>query len=86
MSESLFRLGERNGTDPLIMTTFQRKYNVGYKEITELSNNQIGFLFFYYWHQVSGTVSPKNPGGASALGKEFPASVPRVIQGENPPI
>ena len=40
------------------------------------------FFIFFYWHQVSEAFALTNSGGASALGKEFSTSAPRVIQGQ----
>jgi hypothetical protein len=41
------------------------------------------FFFFYFdWYRVSKAFVLTIPGGAQALGKEFPASAPWVIQGE----
>ena len=38
-------------------------------------------IFFFDLHRVSESLrAPTNPGGAQALGKEFPASAPRLIQ------
>ena len=40
------------------------------------------FSFFLFWLALAvHNFVPTNPRGAQALGKEFPASAPRVIQG-----
>lgn len=36
--------------------------------------------FFLFFGFAPGVRAPTNPGGANALGKEFPASAPRLIQ------
>ena len=38
------------------------------------------YIYIFYWLWVSEEFASTNPGGAQSLGKEFPASVPWVIQ------
>ena len=40
------------------------------------------FIFYFDWYRVSKAFALTIPGSAQALGKEFPASASRVIQGE----
>ncbi len=49
---------------------------------TAIANDQVAnfLIAFFDWHQVSEAFAPTNLGGAQALGKEFPASAPQVIQ------
>ena len=43
-----------------------------------------GMFFFFDWALGIRSFIFTNPGGAQALGKEFPTSAPRLIQGTNP--